>query len=248
MTSKEIATKHLPMKGPALFKPTQPLQIFTARHIPRGFVNTSRNKWRESMQKREREYREFTQFQGRLTEDREISFVCIPGDDIHPLRERLYGRFCPVKHCYISIPFNTGDKPMLAQPWALVLPDEPIPGYTYEDRLNRLLADLNLTGCGFERTSTSTTATAPTLRTVTQSISTPNSASIFRVAPVIDWQEMANRTGFRSATEAEVHWGPLIPEGNSPEGRRAVRSLSAAPSSYTFTSSTGTLTPLGIKN
>lgn len=40
---------------------------------------------------------------------------------------------------------------MLAQPWALVLPDEPIPGYTYEDRLNRLLADLNLTGCGFER-------------------------------------------------------------------------------------------------
>ncbi|KAI0555602.1 hypothetical protein F4679DRAFT_594068 [Xylaria curta] len=206
MTSREIANKYLPMKGPgramwaynsyvtcfewssdmreripntnipgpgyentvvwiveaplnsvevleALFKPKRPLEIFTARHVPRGCVDISRCRWPSTVKEAQRAYREFTKFQGRLTEDREISFVCVPEKAVRPLRDRLKCRFCPVKLCYISIPFSIGGEPVLRHPWALVLHDEPHPSglHTYENRLNTLLDDLSLTGCGFER-------------------------------------------------------------------------------------------------
>ncbi|KAI1740065.1 hypothetical protein F4680DRAFT_120239 [Xylaria scruposa] len=137
----------------ALLKPTRPLQIFTARHIPRGCVDPSRCRWPTAVIRTQKAYREFTKFQGRLTEDREISFVCVPEEAVDLIRTRLLGRFCPVMLCYISIPFSIGGEPILRHPWALVLHHEPLPGglYTYENRLNALLDDLSLTGCGFER-------------------------------------------------------------------------------------------------
>ncbi|KAI1275612.1 hypothetical protein F5Y07DRAFT_400148 [Xylaria sp. FL0933] len=145
----------------ALFKPARHLQIFTARHIPctarhipQGPAGSLRRyNSLKSINLAQKTYREFTQFQGRLTEDREISFVCIPEDDIDPLRERLAGRFCPVQLCYISIPWQSNGRPTITHPWALLYHGQPRPAgpYSYEGRFNTLLDELNLTGCGFER-------------------------------------------------------------------------------------------------
>ncbi len=134
----------------ALLKPARPLQIYTDRHVPRRMITTDGNP--KFLKKCQRIYQEFVQSQGRLTEDREISYVCIPDDAIHTLRERLLGRISPVQLCYISIPYSwrDGDR-TLAHPWAFVLHHEPMHQFSYQNNLERLLVELNLAGCGFKR-------------------------------------------------------------------------------------------------
>ncbi|KAI1121665.1 hypothetical protein F5Y10DRAFT_271870 [Nemania abortiva] len=140
----------------ALLKPPQPLQIYTARHVPRSMITTEMNPKIPMLDRRQPAYREFIRTQGRLTEDREISYVCVRENVIRDLRRALCARVTPVQLCYISIPYSWGNGHQeLLHPWAFVfnrIPD-PMPEdkYSYGNGLKELLVELNLTECDFER-------------------------------------------------------------------------------------------------
>lgn len=65
------------------------------------------------------------------------------------------GRFWLVQLAYISIPwYSVSNEPRnLIHLWALVLHSKPRPGslHTYETRLAKLLQELDLVGCDFQR-------------------------------------------------------------------------------------------------
>lgn len=149
----------------AILEQTQPFQIHNARHIPRSCTTrTPKGSGRHWVANQRRRYNEYCRFQGRLAEDRVITYVCIPERAIHTIRNKLSGSFCPVKLHYISIPWgflHDGSDLGLAHPWALVLDRKPYPGsfHTYENRLRQLLESLDLVGCKFERSRLRPTTT-----------------------------------------------------------------------------------------
>jgi len=89
----------------AILKPSHPFKIHTARHVRCGCTRTARRGFGlAGLRKRHAEY---TQLQGRLEADRDISFICMPGTTVYTIRQRLFGVFTTVRLQYISIPWAT---------------------------------------------------------------------------------------------------------------------------------------------
>lgn len=135
-----------------ILKPSKPLQIYTARHIHQHPVTS--NKYPPQLKEDKRFYREYVRFQGRLEQDREISFVCLSLKDRRTIYETLFQSVCwSVRLFYISIPWCNGTYQWLQHPWAIVLRLRPpfMPGLTYENRLERFLNQRGMPDCKFER-------------------------------------------------------------------------------------------------
>jgi hypothetical protein len=143
----------------AILKPSHPFKIHTARHVRRTCTrDMDWDKGRfHNIFVLKKLHAEYIRLQGRLeVEDREISFVCIPAMHILTIRSRLWGVFTPVLLNYVSITWLTKayEFPSLQHPRALVQHGQkPLPGsiYSYERRLHRLLKDLGLQNCQFQR-------------------------------------------------------------------------------------------------
>lgn len=133
----------------ALLKPSKPFEIYTARHIARPRIARAEHDRRRVIY--DRLYVEYKRYQGRLEEERDVRFICVPTPTFKELRAKLRLIWVPMRLHYISIKWGGGDLPKtVAQPWALFLQDT-CTARTYEAELSRLLKQCNLLDCKFER-------------------------------------------------------------------------------------------------
>jgi hypothetical protein len=139
----------------AILQPPEPLEVHKLPHIHRTRA-TKAKKRPGRLPTLQRLYDEFTQFQGRLTEDRDIPVTFVPDGSLDILRKRFRGSLWPVQLHYISIMVRldcVGGRVALWHPWALVFHHRPLPqyGFTYESLLKTLLAELGIPDCDFKR-------------------------------------------------------------------------------------------------
>ncbi|KAI0190763.1 hypothetical protein EV127DRAFT_407994 [Xylaria flabelliformis] len=113
---------------------------------PDVFWHEAGYKFKVGWQKRQQLlYREFLKRQGRLTCDREISFVCLNNTALEAMLKDFGLTYQAIRLNWISTPWNTGDGiTTLAHPWALVLRRQPTPEYSYWDSFYRMLEQRGL--------------------------------------------------------------------------------------------------------
>ena len=147
----------------AILKPSRPLEIHTAIHVPRiPFTSSSKPDCYRAVpeNRRKRLYREYRMYQGQLEEEgRQISYVCVPLSFVKQAHNELWWRFIPQPLHFISIPWGKGSlgtntsPRRLVHPCALFFNSREPHGlvYSYEYWLKTLLERCGLVGCKFER-------------------------------------------------------------------------------------------------
>ncbi|CAH0028037.1 unnamed protein product [Clonostachys rhizophaga] len=83
----------------AILKPKEPFQVYTAHHFPRECVEASGYQGQGLIQK-QKLYREYCRFQGRLERDREINFIMVTQYDIWAIRDATWAMYTPTKLHY----------------------------------------------------------------------------------------------------------------------------------------------------
>jgi hypothetical protein len=162
----------------AVLKPAEPFKIYKAHHVsrPPPITDTPPKPvkkddlpeieafWYEAgyqfqidcRQVRKQLCEEFQRGQGRLTRNREVSFVCLEPAAMDTMYKDFLLTYHAVRLNWIAIPWNTGGgrRTILVHPWALVLRRQPTPDYSYWDSFQRMLKERGLAGLaesGFPR-------------------------------------------------------------------------------------------------
>ncbi|KAI3319956.1 hypothetical protein HD806DRAFT_525248 [Xylariaceae sp. AK1471] len=149
----------------AVLKPSQPFKIYKAHHVflPRPIMDMPLKPvkkddwldfWHEAAYKSEIRWmklqkalhKEFYKGQGRLTCDREVSFVYLDKGAMETMLNDFMFTYHAVRLNWIAIPWNSGeDQPTsLAHPWPLVLRQQPTPEFSYRFYFHRMLEERGL--------------------------------------------------------------------------------------------------------
>lgn len=127
----------------AIFTQGQPIQVHSARLVPRKIRADNRHKPLVD---------EYLNGQGRLSSsgglpDREVSFIVLPRDTIWQL-QMLHNFIWPVQLQYMSIPVEVSGARTVRSPYAVVCYNSH---RAYHKKLKSLLKSLRLADCRFDR-------------------------------------------------------------------------------------------------
>ncbi|SPJ86861.1 uncharacterized protein FTOL_11886 [Fusarium torulosum] len=136
----------------AILKPDKPLRVHKTRHVRRPCASVAHSPSFHSQRgliARQRRYAEYARFQGRLEQDREVSFVCLPERDYDKILD-VVKPFCyPVHLVHLSIPWRDSLEFLSA-----LIPYQrrgPRRKATYPEILQGFLKHLGIPDCDFQR-------------------------------------------------------------------------------------------------
>ncbi|KAM0474763.1 hypothetical protein ACHAP7_007724 [Fusarium lateritium] len=136
----------------AILKPDKPLRVYKTRHFHKPCASRARSSRPHSQRRliyQKAQYAEYARFQGRLEQDREVSFVYLPTSDSPKILEAIEPFCYPVKLMYLSIPWHSSSECVSA-----LIPYhrcDPHTGATYPEILQALLKHLGIPDCDFQR-------------------------------------------------------------------------------------------------